>query len=78
LPVNTIIEAINKIEGITYYQRSCIVKNYLYEFQSLILEANYVDLCTIIVKFHCSLQLAIQNQIATLPVKRLNNTDSST
>ena len=42
-----------------YYQGSCIIENYSDKFQSLISEANYTNLCTIVVKFYYSLQTAI-------------------
>jgi len=45
------MEAVNWLEGIAYYQRNYIVKNYIYEFQILISEANYIDLHAIVVKF---------------------------
>jgi len=45
------MEAVNWLEGIAYHQRSYIVENYIYEFQILISETNYINLHTIVVKF---------------------------
>ncbi len=50
--INTVTEAINKLEETTYYQDSYTVENYLNKFQYLILEVNYTNLYTIVVKFH--------------------------
>lgn len=60
-----------------YYQGSCIVKKYLDKFQSLILEVNYTNLCTLVVKFCQGLYNTIQNQIMTLSIDRLDNIDST-
>ena len=60
-PINTTIEAVNKLEEAIYYQGSYIVENYLDEFQSPVLEANYIDPYTLVVKFYRDLYNTIQN-----------------
>jgi len=52
------------------------VEYYLNKFQSLILEANYTDLYTIVVKFYKGLQTIIQNQIVILLVDKPKDTNS--
>ena len=61
----------------TYYQRSCIVEDYLNEFWSFISKTSYADLYTIVVKFHKDLYIAIQNQIAILPVDKPDDIDAT-
>jgi len=53
-------------------------EDYLDKFQSLISEASYIDLYTIVVKFYYGLQIqtAIQNQIVILLVRRPKDTNS--
>jgi len=53
---------------------SCAVENYLDKFQTLMLEANYTNSCTIEVKFCYRLKIVIQNQITTLPIERPKDT----
>jgi len=57
--VNVVAEVVNKLEETTYYQESHAVKEYLDEFQTLILEASYTNLYMIVVKFHYFLRIAI-------------------
>jgi len=68
--VNTATKAINKLEEIIYYQKSCTIEDYLEEFQILILKANYTDPYTVVAKFCHRLQIVIQNQIMILLVEK--------
>jgi len=43
------------------------VDNYLDSFLTLVLDAEYTDPQTLVVKFHQGLRLNIQSQIATMP-----------
>ena len=69
------VDTINTFEGSSYYQGNQIVDNYLDSFLILILDAGYMDLWTLVVKFCHRLKLNIQSQIATMPVGRLADTD---
>ena len=51
------------------------IKNYLDEFQTLIFNTNYTDSHTIIVNFKRDFQTTIQNQIATLLIGYLKDTN---
>ena len=57
--VNIAVEAIKKLEETIYYQKSYTIKDYLDEFQTLVLEASYTNLYIIIVKFHQELCIVI-------------------
>jgi len=65
------------MEETIYYQGSYIVEKYLDKFQSLILEVNYTNSCTLVVKFCKNLYNTIQNQITTLPIGKPDDTDST-
>jgi len=65
--VNTEADAINTLEGSLYYQGNRTVDNYLDSFLILALDAGYMDLQTLVVKFRCGLKLNVQSQIATMP-----------
>ena len=75
--LNATIKAVNKLEGTIYYQESYTVEDYLDEFQILILEANYTNLYTTVIKFYYRLQTIIQNQIAILLVEKPEDIDPS-
>ena len=64
------MEAVNNFERITYYQESHTVEDYLDKVHILISEAYYTNPHTIVVKFYYGLQISIQNQIITLPVRK--------
>ena len=66
-PVNVEANAINMLEGTSYYQGGQTVNNYLDNFQALVSDAGYTDPRTLVVKFRRGLRLGIQNQIATMP-----------
>jgi len=66
-PVNAEANAINTLEGSSYYQGNRIVDNYLDSFLILALDAGYIDPQTLVVKFHRGLKLNVQSQIATTP-----------
>ena len=52
-----------------------MVDDYLDSFQALVSDAGYMDPRTLVVKFQRGLRLDIQNQIATMPYRRLADTD---
>ena len=68
-PVNVEANAINMMEGTSYYQGGQTVDNYLDNFQALVSDAGYTDPRTLVVKFRRGLRLGIQNQIATMPYR---------
>jgi len=74
-PVNAEVDAINTLEGTSYHQGGQTVDDYLDNFQTLVSDAGYTDLRTLVVKFRRGLKLGIQNQIATMPYGRPANTD---
>ena len=51
------------------------MNNYLDNFQALVSDAGYTDPWTLVVKFQRGLRLGIQNQIATMPYRKLADTD---
>ena len=74
-PVNAEADAINTLEGSSYYQGNQTVDDYLDSFLILASDAGYMDLRTLVVKFCCRLKLNVQSQIATMPFERPANTD---
>ena len=74
--MNVEADAINALEGISYYQGNKTVDDYLDSFQALVSNAGYTDPQTLVVKFRRGLRLDIQNQIATMPYRRPADTDS--
>ena len=77
-PVNAEADAINALEGISYYQGDQMVDDYLDNFQALVSDAGYTDLWVLVVKFWQGLRLGIQNQITTMPYGRPADTDPDT
>jgi len=67
--------AINALEGSSYYQGNQIVDNYLDSFLTLVSNAGYTDPQTLIVKFHRGLKLNIQDQITTILFERPADTN---
>jgi len=74
-PVNAEADAINALEGSSYYQGNRTVDNYLDSFLILASDAGYTDPWTLVVKFRRELKLNVQSQIATMPFGRSANTD---
>jgi len=74
-PVNAEADAINTLEGSSYYQGNWTVDNYLDSFLILASDTGYTDPRTLVVKFRCRLKLNVQSQIATMPFGRPANTD---
>jgi len=74
-PVNAEADAINALEGSSYYQGNRMVDNYLDSFLILASDARYTDPWTLVVKFRHGLKLNIQGQITTMPFGRPANTD---
>jgi len=74
-PVNAEADAINTLEGSSYYQGNRTVDNYLDSFLILASDPGYIDPRTLVVKFHRGLKLNIQSQITTMPFRRPTNTD---
>ena len=74
-PVNAEADAINTLEGSSYYQGNRTVDDYLDSFLILALDAGYTDPQTLVVKFRRGLKLNVQSQIATMPFGRPADTD---
>jgi len=74
-PVNAEADAINALEGSSYYQGNRTVDDYLDSFLILASDAGYTDPQTLVVKFHRGLKLNVQSQIATMPFGRPTDTD---
>ena len=66
-PVNAEADAVNALEGSSYYQGNRTVDNYLDCFLTLVSDAGYTDPQTLVVKFRRGLKMNIQGQIATMP-----------
>jgi len=73
--VNAEADAVNALEGFSYYQGNRTVDDYLDCFLILVSDAGYTDLRTLVVKFHQGLKTNIQGQIATMPFGRPADTD---
>jgi hypothetical protein len=69
-PAHADVEAINKLETTTYFQRTRSVDEYLDEFLDLIAESGYTDPKTLVVKFRRGLNPQIQNAVATMTTGR--------
>jgi len=65
--VNVEADAINALEGSSYYQGNRMVDDYLDSFLILVSNARYTDPWTLVVKFCRGLKSNIQGQIATMP-----------
>jgi len=74
-PVNAKADAINTLEGSSYYQRNRTVDDYLDSFLILASDIGYMDPRTLVVKFRRGLKLNVQSQIATMPFGRPADTD---
>ena len=75
LPVNMEADAINTLEGSSYYQGNWTVDNYLDSFLILTSDARYMNPWTLVVKFYHRLKLNVQSQIATMSFRRSADTD---
>ena len=65
-PKNEQLTALTKLEGTSWYQGKDPVDDYIDQFQELIDLMEYDDDKTIVIKFRCGLDLALQNQVALL------------
>jgi len=74
-PVNAEADAVNTLEGSSYYQGNRTVDDYLDCFLTLVSDAGYTDPRTLVVKFCRGLKTNIQGQIATMPFGRPADTD---
>jgi len=74
-PVNAEADAINTLEGSSYYQGNRTVDDYLDSFLILASDTGYMDPRTLVVKFRRELKLNIQSQIATMPFRQPADTD---
>jgi len=74
-PVNAEADAVNALEGSSYYQENWTVDDYLDCFLTLVSDAGYTDPRTLVVKFRQGLKTNIQGQIATMPFRRPADTD---
>jgi len=73
--VNAKADAINTLEGSSYYQENWTVDDYLDSFLILASDTGYMDPQTLVVKFRRRLKLNVQSQIATIPFRRPADTD---
>ena len=73
--VNVEADAVNTLEGSSYYQENQTVDDYLNSFLTLVLDAGYMDPQTLVVKFCQGLKLNVQSQIATMPFGRSIDTN---
>jgi len=73
--VNAEADAINTLEGSSYYQGNWTVDDYLDSFLILASDPGYTDPRTLVVKFRRRLKLNVQSQIATMPFRRPADTD---
>jgi len=73
--VNAEADAINTLEGSSYYQGNQMVDDYLDSFLILASDTGYTDPRTLVVKFCHGLKLNVQSQIATMPFGRPADTD---
>jgi len=73
--VNAEADAINTLEGSSYYQGNRTVDDYLDSFLILASDAGYMDPRTLVVKFCRGLKLNVQSQIATMPFGQPADTD---
>jgi len=73
--VNAEADAINTLEGSSYYQGNWTVDDYLDSFLILASNTRYTDPRTLVVKFRRGLKLNVQSQIATMPFGRPADTD---
>jgi len=73
--VNMEADAVNTLEGSSYYQENQTVDDYLNSFLTLVLDAGYMDPQTLVVKFCQGLKLNVQSQIATMPFGRSIDTN---
>jgi len=60
-PVNAEVDAINTLEGSSYYQGNRTVDDYLDSFLILALDTGYTDPQTLVVKFCRGLKLNVQS-----------------
>jgi len=74
-PVNAEADAVNALEGSSYYQGNRTVDDYLDCFLTLVSDTRYTDPQTLVVKFRRGLKTNIQGQIATMPFGRPTDTD---
>jgi len=74
-PVNAEADAVNALEGSSYYQGNRTVDDYLDTFLTLVSDAGYTGPQTLVVKFCQGLKSSIQSQIATMPFRRPADTD---
>jgi len=74
-PVNAEADAINTLEGSSYYQGNWTVDDYLDSFLILASDARYTDPRTLVVKFCRGLKLNVQSQITTMPFGRPADTN---
>jgi len=65
--VNVEADAINTLEGSSYYQGNWTVDDYLDSFLILTSDTRYTDFQILVVKFRRELKLNVQSQIATMP-----------
>jgi len=74
-PVNVEADAVNTLEGSSYYQGNQMVDDYLDTFLTLVSDTGYTNPRTLMVKFRRGLKSSIQSQIATMPFGRPTDTN---
>jgi len=67
--VNVEADAVNTLEGSSYYQGNQIVDDYLDSFLTLVSDTGYMDPRTLVVKFCWGLKFNVQSQIITMPFR---------
>ena len=65
-PKNEQLMALTRLEGTSWYQAKDPVDDYIDRFQELTDLVEYDDDKTIVIKFRCGLDPALQNQVALL------------
>ena len=68
-------DAVNTLEGSSYYQENWTVNDYLDSFLTLALDPRYTDSQTLVVKFYQGLKLNVQSQITTMPFEQPADTN---
>jgi len=69
------VDAVNTLEGSSYYQGNRTVNDYLDSFLTLALNPGYTDPQTLVVKFYQGLKLNVQSQITTMPFGQPTDTN---
>jgi hypothetical protein len=77
-PLHSAATAINTLEGVSYFQGSRSVDDYLDDFRDLVYESGYTDPKTVVVKFRRGLDRTLSSAIATMAAGRPADDDPNT